>query len=68
MPDRIILCLVALCVATLCVGEIHATFADKPHSELFDATLGSLIGYAVGRASGGKSKEIEPSKEIKPPK
>lgn len=66
MPDRIILVLVALCVVTLCVGEVHATFADKPHSEIFDATLGSLIGYAIGRASGMKSDKTKPSDPTSP--
>lgn len=49
-----------MCVATLCVGEIHATLTGKPHSEIFDATLGSLIGYAIGRASVVRSEKEKP--------
>jgi hypothetical protein len=54
--------LLASCILTLCFGEVHATLAEKPHSEIFDATLGSLIGFCVGRFTGRELKE----KPIKP--
>ena len=63
--DRIVVLLLAACVITLCFGEVHATLVQKPHSEIFDATLGSLVGYCIGRATT-LSKEPNPAKPTKP--
>jgi hypothetical protein len=52
--DRVAVLLVSLCIVTLCFGEIHATLTGKPHSELFDATLGSLVGYFIAKSSRSK--------------
>lgn len=54
--ERAIIVMVGLCILTLCVGEIYAMAGGKPHSELFDAVLGSLIGYVVGRSFREKSE------------
>jgi hypothetical protein len=52
--DRVAVLLVSLCIVTLCFGEVHATLTGKPHSELFDATLGSFVGYFIAKSSRSK--------------
>jgi hypothetical protein len=56
-----------MCVATLCFGEVYATILGKPHSEIFDATLGSLLGYFIGRSVRPSKPEAPKPEDPKPP-
>jgi hypothetical protein len=56
-----------MCVATLCFGEVYATVLGKPHSEIFDATLGSLLGYFIGRSVRPNKPEDPKLEGPKPP-